>query len=57
MKQRSMTRKQLPLVLAPIDPVPMLPSSAERALVVALGELLLAAAAQEARSKGDGNER
>ena len=59
MKERStMTRTQLPLLrLAPIDPVPMLPSFDERPLMVALGELLLLVAADEARAKGGGDER
>lgn len=59
MKERStMTRKQLPLLrLAPSDPVLTLPSSDERPLMVALGELLLLVAADEARAKGGSDER
>lgn len=52
MKERSVMRKQLPLMLSPREPALTLPSSVEQPLLTALAELLMAAAVDEAKQGG-----
>ena len=57
MKERSATRKQLPLTLATSEPAPTFPSSVEQHLLIALAELLIAAAVDDAAKEGARDER
>lgn len=57
MKERSVVRKQLPLMLSPREPALTLPSSVEQPLLTALAELLVAAAVDEAAKQGGRDER